>query len=74
MLTPMMLGMSEAADHHSDILEQCGQFFDQQKLSLFVSETFPLEQAADAHRLLESGGMSGKVVLEVQLMDGETDE
>ena len=74
MLTPMLLGLDDAAEHHSDILEQCGQFFDQQQLSIFVSETLPLELAADAHRLVEAGGMSGKVVLEIQQMDGETDE
>ncbi len=30
-----------------------------------VSKTFPLEQAADAHRLLESGQVIGKIVLTV---------
>jgi len=74
MLTPMILGMNEAAEHHGDILEQCGQFFDQKQLSVFVSETYPLEQAADAHRLLEAGSMSGKIVLEVQKMDEISDE
>jgi len=71
MLTPMLLGMDEAAAHHGDILEQCGQFFDQQKLSIFVSDTLPLEQAAEAHRRIEAGGISGKLVLEVQKMDEE---
>jgi len=73
MLTPMMLGLSDAAEHHGDILEQCAQFFDQQQLSIFVAETFPLEKAADAHRMVEAGGMSGKVVLEIQMM-GDEDE
>ena len=68
-----LLGLNEAAEHHGDILEQCGQFFDQQQLSIFVSETLPLEQAADAHRPTEAGGMSGKVVLKVQHTDGEED-
>jgi len=74
MLTPMMMGLDEAAEHHSDILEQCGQFFDQQQLSVFASDTFPLEQAADAHRLIETGGMTGKVVLEVQQIEDEDNE
>jgi NADPH2:quinone reductase len=30
-----------------------------------VAATFPLAQAADAHRLLESGGAGGKIVLEI---------
>jgi NADPH2:quinone reductase len=32
-------------------------------VSLDVTATFPLEQAADAHRLLESGTATGKIVL-----------
>lgn len=65
MLTPMVLGLEEAAGHHSDILEQCAQFFDERKLSIFVSDTLPLEEAAEAHRRIEAGSMSGKLVLEV---------
>ncbi len=65
MLTPMVMGITEAAEHHGDILEQCAQFFDQQQLSIFVSDILPLEQAAEAHRRIETGGMCGKLVLEV---------
>ena len=65
MLTPMVLGISEAAEHQGDILEQCAQLFDQKQLSIFVSDTLPLEQAAEAHRRVEGGGMSGKLVLEI---------
>ena len=65
MLTPMVLGLEEAAEHHGDILDQCAQFFDQQKLSIFVSDTLPLEQAAEAHRLIESGAVVAKLVLEI---------
>jgi len=65
MLTPMILALPEAAEHHGDILDQCAQFFDQQKLSIFVSDTLPLQQAAQAHQLLESGDVVAKLVLEV---------
>ncbi len=74
MLTPMVLGLEDAAEHHGDILEQCAQFFDEQKLSIFVSDIFPLEQAAEAHRQLEAGSMAGKLVLEVALPEGDNDE
>ena len=71
MLTPMLLGLEEAAEHHGDILDQCAQFFDQQKLSLCVSDSLPLEQAAEAHRMIESGSVVGKLVLEVHQGDIE---
>jgi len=66
MLTPMVLGLAEAAEHHGDILDQCAQFFDQQKLSMLVCDTLPLQQAAEAHRQIEAGSVVGKFVLEVQ--------
>ncbi|MDQ6992679.1 MAG: zinc-dependent alcohol dehydrogenase family protein [Mariprofundus sp.] len=69
MLAPMVLELHDAAEHHGDILEQCAQFFDERKLSILVSDSLPLEQAAEAHRRIEAGSMTGKLVLEVQGMD-----
>jgi len=71
MLTPMLLGLHEAAEHHGDILEQCAQLFDERKLSVLVSDTLPLEQAAVAHRRIETGSMTGKLVLEIQSAGNE---
>ena len=73
MLTPMLLNIPEAAEHHGDILDQCTQFFDQQKLSIFVSDTLPLEQAAEAHRMIENGLVAGKLVLEIHQGDIENE-
>jgi len=66
MLTPMVLNLTEAAEHHGDILDQCAQFFDQQQLSMVVCDTLPLQQAAEAHRQIEKGSVIGKLVLEIQ--------
>ena len=33
-------------------------------LTLRVARTFPADQAAEAHRLLEAGGTRGRIVLE----------
>jgi NADPH:quinone reductase-like Zn-dependent oxidoreductase len=34
-----------------------------------VDSAFPLERAADAHRLMESGRHTGKIVLETHLLE-----
>ncbi|TLS77160.1 zinc-binding dehydrogenase [Mariprofundus erugo] len=65
MLTPAVMQMDEALAYQGDILEQCAQLFDERKLSVFVSETLPLEQAAKAHQMIEAGSMTGKLVLEI---------
>jgi NADPH2:quinone reductase len=36
------------------------------KLKVQVSHQLPLEQVAEAHRLIEAGGMIGKVVLTME--------
>ncbi|RLL51011.1 alcohol dehydrogenase [Mariprofundus sp. EBB-1] len=74
MLTPMLMGLTDAAEHHGDILDQCAQFFDQQQLSVFVSDTLPLDKAAAAHDLLEAGVITAKLVLEVQQPMTEDDD
>lgn len=66
MLTPMVLGMEDGAEHHGAILEQCAQMFDQRQLSVLVSDILPLEEVAQAHRQIEAGNMTGKLVLDIQ--------
>jgi NADPH:quinone reductase-like Zn-dependent oxidoreductase len=44
-------------------LESLGRLAGQGKLSLRVSETFPPERAAEAHRKLEAGGVRGRLVI-----------
>jgi NADPH2:quinone reductase len=66
MLTPMLQGMVEAQQHQAEILEQCAQWIDAGKLKIHVSKTFPLAEAAKAHQLLESGSVTGKIVLLTQ--------
>jgi NADPH2:quinone reductase len=65
MLTPMLRDLPEARAHQGDILRRCGEWFDAGKLSVQVSESFPLERAADAHRKIEEGHTTGKLVLEI---------
>jgi NADPH2:quinone reductase len=65
MLTPALKGMTEAQQDQMKILEQCARLFDQGQLKIHVAQVFPLAAAADAHRLLERGSMSGKIVLSI---------
>jgi len=65
MLTPQHSGWPDALVHQSEILEKCAALFDSQELSIKLAKTLPLEQAAEAHRLIEAGGMTGKLVLNV---------
>ena len=63
MLTPMLLGNVEALIHHGEILQQCANWIDADKLKIEVSQTFPLAEAAKAHAVIESGSVQGKLVL-----------
>jgi NADPH:quinone reductase-like Zn-dependent oxidoreductase len=47
------------------ILEQAAAHFDAGDLRVEVGATFPLTQAADAHRALEAGQVVGKAVLTI---------
>ncbi|KAB2310428.1 zinc-dependent alcohol dehydrogenase family protein [Betaproteobacteria bacterium SCN2] len=65
MLSPMFYGWVEAQQHQAWILEQCAALFDANKLRVEVNKVLPLEDAAEAHRLIEAGGMRGKLVLAI---------
>jgi len=65
MLTPMLSELKEGAAHHAAILEQCAQLIDDKQLKIHIAKILPLEDAAQAHKLIEEGHMQGKVVLAV---------
>jgi NADPH2:quinone reductase len=65
MLTPMLRGLPEARAHQGEILRRCAEWIDAGKLHIHVSETFPLEGAAEAHRAIEEGHTQGKLVLAI---------
>ncbi|MGO1193678.1 MAG: zinc-binding dehydrogenase [Nesterenkonia sp.] len=45
-------------------LDELSQLAQEQKLTLRVADTPPKDQAAEAHRRLEGGGVRGRLVLE----------
>ncbi|MEO3742253.1 NADP-dependent oxidoreductase [Plantactinospora sp. B5E13] len=51
-------------ENRRDKLELLRQLATEGRLSLRVAETFPPEQAYRAHRLLEAGGVRGRLVIE----------
>ena len=63
MLTPQAMGMHDERIRQRKILEQAAALVDAGKLTVHVSHRLPLQQAAEAHRLIEAGGMIGKIVL-----------
>jgi NADPH2:quinone reductase len=63
MLTPMLRDLPRARTHQGDILRHCAKLIDRGDLRIQVSETFPLDQAQAAHKLIEAGHVTGKLAL-----------
>lgn len=63
MPAPAVFGWASHRERQRAILEQAARHFDAGELRVQVGSTFPLEQAAEAHRALESGEVLGKAVL-----------
>ena len=65
MLAPWVRNLREHWLRQGDILRQCGELFDSGKLQIRVQETLQLEQASEAHRIIEEGHTTGKLVLTI---------
>jgi NADPH2:quinone reductase len=65
MLTPMVMGLGDARLHQTGILERCAELIDAGRLRIILTRTLPLEEAAEAHRLIETGSTTGKMALVV---------
>jgi len=63
MPAPSVFGWREHRVRQREILERAGQHFDRGDLRIQVGAAFALEQAAEAHRALEAGEVTGKAVL-----------
>lgn len=66
MLTPQVMHLHDARVRQRKILEQGAVLVEQGHLGVLVTHKLPLAQAAEAHRLLEAGGMIGKIVLTME--------
>lgn len=65
MLTPTMMELEDAKFHQGNILKQAAELFQSEKLSVKVATTLPLEQTAQAHKVLENNRPIGKVVITI---------
>ncbi len=65
MLTPLYLGMVAAQHRQGQILRRAAELLDTGRLRVHVAQTFSLADAAEAHRRLEAGSATGKLVLAV---------
>ena len=63
MLTPQVMKLHDARVRQRRILEQGAQLVEAGKLGVLVSHKLPLENAVEAHCLVEQGGVIGKIVL-----------
>lgn len=65
MLAPSFFGLPEARIAQTRILEAGARLIEDGKLKVEVRRIFPLDLAAQAHRLIEEGHTSGKIVLRI---------
>lgn len=65
MTGPSYLGNDEARRAQTRILDEGAALFDRGDLKILVSDVLPLDEAATAHRRIEEGHTSGKVVLRI---------
>lgn len=63
MLTPQVMKLHDERIRQRRILEQCAQLIGDGKLGVLVSFALPLAEAQQAHRMIEQGGVTGKIIL-----------
>lgn len=63
MPAPSVFGWQRQRERQTGILQQAAGHFDAGELRVQVGAVFPLARAADAHRALEAGQVTGKAVL-----------
>jgi len=66
MLLPMWRGLADRLAAQAGIVETCLSLLSSGKLTVHISHSLPLDQIAEAHRLIEAGGMTGKIVLQIR--------
>ncbi|HEY6043981.1 MAG TPA: zinc-dependent alcohol dehydrogenase family protein [Nitrosospira sp.] len=65
MTAPLYFGLHSGRVAQTRILERGARLLEQKLLKVHVGHTLPLEQAAEAHRLIEAGHTTGKIILQI---------
>jgi NADPH2:quinone reductase len=63
MLTPQVMKQHDERIRQRKILEQGAKLVEAGELGVLVSYALPLQEAAEAHRLIEKGSVLGKIIL-----------
>ena len=64
-IAPIYLGLHSARLAQTRILEEGARLMEEGRLRVHVGRVLPLAEAAEAHRLIASGGTMGKIVLAI---------
>ena len=65
MLTPMLLGLQDRLDNQAEIVRQGLQLLDAGKLRIEIDSRFAFDDLVSAHRRLDEGKASGKIVIAI---------
>ena len=65
MLLPMWRGLADRLAEQARLVETCLSLLSSGKLTIHISHCMPLDRVGEAHRLIEAGGMTGKIVLQI---------
>jgi len=65
MTAPLYFGLQSERIAQTRILERGAKLVEQKLLKVHIGHTLPLEQAAEAHRLIETGHTTGKIILQI---------
>jgi NADPH2:quinone reductase len=66
MLTPQFMDDHAARAHQRGMLDRAAAWLAEGTLRVYVSDVLPLSEAAEAHRRIETGRTTGKIVLRLE--------
>jgi NADPH2:quinone reductase len=67
MITPQLMKLHDQRIRQRKILEEGAKLVEAGKLGVLVSRQLPLVEVAQAHRLIEQGGVMGKIIVTMGL-------